>query len=103
MGACRTYRGRVISLEAAHGFAGFGGAVKVHRLRSVPREDVILPEKRCGFSIETSADLSPRESELRHSISRPRKDFYFTGRPVRARPIRFTTLHRNYPDTRPCW
>lgn len=45
VGACRTYRGRVISLEGAHGFAGFGGAVKVHRLRSVPREDVILPEK----------------------------------------------------------
>jgi ATPase family associated with various cellular activities (AAA) len=38
-------QGRVISLEGAEGFAGFGGAVKVHRLRSVPREDVILPEK----------------------------------------------------------
>jgi hypothetical protein len=45
VGTCRTYRGRVISLEGAQNFAGHGGAVKVHRLRVVPREDVILPER----------------------------------------------------------
>ena len=41
--AGRTYRGRVISLEMYADYSGRGGSVKVHRLRRVEREDVILP------------------------------------------------------------
>lgn len=40
-----TYRGRVISLESQHEYSGRGGAVKVHRLHTVRREEVILPDK----------------------------------------------------------
>jgi hypothetical protein len=43
--AGKTYRGRVISLESQHEYSGQGGAVKVHRLHAVRREEVILPEK----------------------------------------------------------
>jgi hypothetical protein len=43
--AGRTYRGRVISLESYFDYSGRGGAVKVHRLHKVSREDVILPRK----------------------------------------------------------
>ena len=43
--AGRTYRGRVISLESYYDYSGRGGAVKVHRLHKVNREDIILPEK----------------------------------------------------------
>jgi hypothetical protein len=42
--AAKTYRGRVISLESQHDYSGRGGAVKVHRLHAVQRDDVILPE-----------------------------------------------------------
>ncbi len=45
VGFGRTYRGRVISLESQGDYLGRGGAVKVHRLRAVRREDVILPLK----------------------------------------------------------
>ena len=45
VGAGRTYRGRVISLESYYDPYGRGGAVKVHRLHKVNREDVILPQK----------------------------------------------------------
>jgi DNA polymerase III delta prime subunit len=45
VGAGGTYRGKVISLESDHEFSGRGGAVKVHRLHTVRREDIILPEK----------------------------------------------------------
>jgi hypothetical protein len=45
VGSGRTYRGRVISLESPGDYLGRGGAVKVHRLRAVRREDVILPLK----------------------------------------------------------
>ncbi len=43
--AGKTYRGRVLSLESYQDYSGRGGAVKVHRLHSVTREDVILPQK----------------------------------------------------------
>jgi hypothetical protein len=42
--AAGSYRGRVISLEASLDFRGRGGAVKVHRLPTVKRDEVILPE-----------------------------------------------------------
>jgi AAA+ superfamily predicted ATPase len=41
----RSYRGKVISLEATRSYSGKSGSVKVHKLRSVQREEVILPEK----------------------------------------------------------
>jgi len=43
--AGKTYRGRVISLEVGHDYTGRGSAVKVHRLHSVKRDEVILPEQ----------------------------------------------------------
>ncbi len=43
--AGRTYRGKVLSLESHHDYSGRGGAVKIHRLRAVRREEVILPPK----------------------------------------------------------
>jgi ATPase family associated with various cellular activities (AAA) len=45
IGAGRTYRGRVISLESYYDYSGRGGSVKVHRLHKVNREDVILPQR----------------------------------------------------------
>jgi ATPase family associated with various cellular activities (AAA) len=45
VGAGRTYRGRVLSLESQFNYSGRGGAVTVHRLHKVAREDVILPAK----------------------------------------------------------
>jgi AAA+ superfamily predicted ATPase len=43
--AGRTYRGRVISLEAESNFTGSGGDIRVHRLKTVRRDEVILPER----------------------------------------------------------
>jgi hypothetical protein len=40
-----TYRGRVISLEQMDRASGVGGTVRVHRLRPVSRDEVILPER----------------------------------------------------------
>ena len=44
VGAGKTYRGRVISLESYHDYSGRVGAVKVHRLHQVTRDDIILPD-----------------------------------------------------------
>lgn len=40
-----SYRGKVLSLEISDNYRGAVGGVKVHRLRTVRRQDVILPEK----------------------------------------------------------
>lgn len=45
VGKGRTYRGRIISLEAIGDPMSRGGGIKVHRLAVVSREDVILPKK----------------------------------------------------------
>src|SRR5207249_7695358 len=43
-----SYRGKVISLEATHSYSGKSGSVKVHKLRAVQREGVVLAEKTLG-------------------------------------------------------
>ena len=45
VGAGKTYRGRVISLETYQSYTGTAGTVKVHRLHQVTRDEVILPQK----------------------------------------------------------
>ncbi len=45
VGAGKTYRGRVISLESYQAYTGMGGPLKVHRLHRVTRDEVILPDK----------------------------------------------------------
>jgi len=39
-----SYRGKILSLEASTDYRGHSGGVVVHRLKSVARDDVILPE-----------------------------------------------------------
>lgn len=39
-----SYRGKVLSLEAASRYSGEAGVIKVHKLHSVQREQVILPQ-----------------------------------------------------------
>jgi tetratricopeptide (TPR) repeat protein len=42
----RSYRGKILSLEqAAHGYSGSSTGIKVHKLRTVERDQVILPRK----------------------------------------------------------
>src|SRR5204862_7011558 len=40
-----SYRGKVLSLEVSDNYRGAVAGMKVHRLRTVSREHVILPEK----------------------------------------------------------
>jgi AAA+ superfamily predicted ATPase len=42
--SAKTYRGKILSLEASSDYRGHSGGIVVHQLRSVPREDVILPD-----------------------------------------------------------
>lgn len=41
----RSYRGKILSLEVADRYSGASSGIKVHKLRSVDREQVILPRR----------------------------------------------------------
>jgi hypothetical protein len=77
----RTCRGRVISLESYHDYSGRGGAVKVHRLHKVSREDVILPEKTLALldrNVGKFVAVREHIKRLRFSV---RKGLLFYGPP----------------------
>ncbi len=79
--AAGSYRGRVISLEAALEYGGLGGAVKVHRLPKVGREEVILPESTLRLlerNINDFIRARPRMKDMGMSV---KKGLLFYGRP----------------------
>jgi ATPase family associated with various cellular activities (AAA) len=78
----RAYRGKVISLEQVsdHG-GGRTGAVKVHRLRQVRREEVILPEKTIALLESNLAGFIGVRDGIRKLGLSAKKGLLFYGAP----------------------
>jgi AAA+ superfamily predicted ATPase len=76
-----SYRGKVISLEASRNYAGMVTGVSVHKLRSVGREDVILPEKTIGLLERNITDFIKRRDGLRKLGMAVKKGILFYGPP----------------------
>lgn len=77
----RSYRGRIISLEAHHHPMGGGSSVKVHRLTKVNREDVILPQKTLATLDRNVAGFMAARDELKFMRFQARKGLLFYGPP----------------------
>jgi DNA polymerase III delta prime subunit len=77
----RTYRGRVISLEAQIQPFGGGSSVKVHRLAKVRREDVILPQKTMATLDRNVAGFLEARNALKAMRFQSRKGVLFFGPP----------------------
>jgi cell division protease FtsH len=77
----RSYRGRVISLEAHHHMMGGGSSVKVHRLAKVNREDVILPKKTLATLDHNVAGFMAARDALKSMQFQARKGLLFYGPP----------------------
>jgi hypothetical protein len=77
----RTYRGKVISLETAFDYTGRTGNVKVHRLRSVRREDVILPEKTVALLENNLTGFVGVREQIRQMGLSAKKGLLFYGPP----------------------
>ncbi len=76
-----SYRGKVLSLEQEGEVRGLGGDVKVHRLRSVAREDVILPEATLRL-LERNVFQFAAQREALRSLGLPvKKGLLFYGPP----------------------
>jgi hypothetical protein len=77
----RSYRGRVISLEAHHHPMGGGSSVKVHRLARVNREDVVLPQKTLATLDRNVAGFMAARDALKSMRFQARKGLLFYGPP----------------------
>ena len=77
----RTYRGRVISLEGHIDPMGDGSMVKVHRLGSVRRENVILPRKTLDMLDRNVAGFIAAREQLKSLQFQARKGLLFYGAP----------------------
>ena len=98
IGEGKTYRGRVISLEAHHHMMGGGSSVKVHRLAKVKREDVILPQRTLDtLDHNVSGFLAARE-ELKALRFQARKGLLFYGPPGTGKTHTVHYLASQLPD-----
>jgi len=60
-----SYRGKVISLEAADNYSGRVGVLRVHKLRNVSRNQVVLPEKTLQLLDRNIGGFIRQREELR--------------------------------------
>jgi AAA+ superfamily predicted ATPase len=76
-----SYRGKVISLEATRNYSGKAGSVKVHKLHSVARDEVILPEKTLKLLERNVHDFIQHRSQLHNLGLTVKKGLLFYGPP----------------------
>jgi AAA+ superfamily predicted ATPase len=96
--AGRTYRGRVISLEAHHDYSGRGGSVRVHRLRTVTRDDVILPEATLALLDRNVTRFVAARGEIRSLRFSTKKGLLFYGPPGTGKTHTIHYLASQLPD-----
>jgi hypothetical protein len=98
VGQGRTYRGRVISLEAQIHPMGGGSLVKVHRLAKVSREDVILPRKTLATLDRNVAGFMTVRDRLKGLRFQARKGLLFYGPPGTGKTYTIHYLATQLPD-----
>ena len=76
-----TYRGKIISLESPRVWSGEGATLKVHRLRAVTREEVILPEKTLRLLDHNVGDFIRARERIKGLGLSGKKGLLFYGPP----------------------
>lgn len=94
----RTYRGKVISLEGGVDYTGRSGSVKIHRLRRVQREDVILPDKTLALLDSNLAGFIRVRRGLRDMGLSAKKGLLFYGPPGTGKTHTLHYLASELPD-----
>jgi AAA+ superfamily predicted ATPase len=93
-----SYRGKVISLETMDRYSGHGGPVRVHKLRSVRREEVILPEKTLQLLDRNIGDFIRQREQLRKLGMPIKKGLLFYGPPGTGKTHTIHYLASQLPD-----
>ena len=77
----RSYRGKVISLEQRDNYSGRASNVRVHKLRTVSREQVILPEKTIRLLERNVTGFIEQRERLQELGMSVKKGLLFHGPP----------------------
>jgi cell division protease FtsH len=75
------YRGKVLSLERDHDYSGRSKGIKVHRLRTVTRDDVILPATTLELLERNVLRFVERRTDLKRLGFSTKKGLLFHGPP----------------------
>jgi hypothetical protein len=94
----KSYRGKVISLEASDRYSGHSGVIKVHKLRSVGREDVILPAKTMQLLERNIGEFIKKRDDLRKLGMPIKKGLLFYGPPGTGKTHTIHYLASQLPD-----
>jgi len=94
----KSYRGKVLSLEAADRYSGHSGVIKVHKLRSVRREDVILPPKTMQLLDRNIGDFIKHRGHLQKLGMPIKKGLLFYGPPGTGKTHTIHYLASQLPD-----
>ena len=94
----RRYRGKVISLEAADRYSGQAGEIRVHKLRGVNRDEVILPDKTLGLLDRNITEFIRRREQLQKLGMPIKKGLLFYGPPGTGKTHTVHYLASQLPD-----
>ena len=93
-----SYRGKVISLEIPDSYSGGAGDLRVHKLRSVRRAEVILPPKTLDMLDRNVGDFIRRREQLRNLGMPIKKGLLFYGPPGTGKTHTIHYLASQLPD-----
>jgi len=93
-----SYRGKVISLETPDRYSGHGGALRVHKLRSVLREEVILPERTIQLLDRNIGEFIRQREQLQKLGLPIKKGLLFYGPPGTGKTHTIHYLASQLPD-----
>jgi len=77
----RCYRGKILSLEPQDNYSGTTGGIKVHRLKQVSREQVILPSGAVDLLDRNVVNFVKRRARLAELGMATKKGLLFYGPP----------------------
>jgi ATP-dependent Clp protease adapter protein ClpS len=98
--AARTYRGKILSLDADSDYRGYSRGVTVHRLPPVAHSEVILPERTLRLLDRNVLNFVGMRDQLRRLGQSTRKGILLYGPPAPARPTRSATSRHICLDIR---
>jgi hypothetical protein len=94
----RTYRGRVLSLEEGRSHSGKAAAIRVHKLRHVTRDEVILPEKTLALLERNITEFIRHREKLARLRLGLKKGLLFYGPPGTGKTHTIHYLASQIPD-----
>jgi ATP-dependent Clp protease adapter protein ClpS len=95
--AARSYRGKILSLDADADYRGRSKGIMVHRLSAVPREEVILPEATLKLLDRNVLSFVDSRAQLRRLGQSTRKGILLYGPPGTGKTHTIRYLASNLP------